>query len=555
MRHDGHSDLAATHAVDHPIWSQWQLTTLKFTLFGILFGCCFPFIALAVDLYSNGAPISAASVSTLFLTNRVEFVVALAPLVLGVSYHFIGRSQAALERELIRREETEEELLHTATHDALTGLANRRRLAESLDTALSRLRRDGGSFALYVLDLDRFKLINDLHGHAAGDHLLQAVAERLRCSIREVDVIARLGGDEFAIVAMTRGADPVEDAARVARRLIAAAVAPIELAALQATIDLSIGIALAPADGEDAETLMRRADLAMYRAKSEGGSSFRFFETEMDERIRERALLEHDLRIAIDNDDINPYFQPQIDFASNQIVSFEMLARWRHARRGFVAPAEFVPVAEDAGLIVAMTERLMLRSCRTAATWPDNIILAINVSPLQLRDRKLPGAVRAALDESGLAPWRLELELTESVLVTDFKLARDVLLELKEIGVRLAIDDFGTGYSSLAHLRALPFDKIKIDAQFIQEMAQATDSRKIVSAVVGLGHTLGLLTVAEGVEERDQAEALRGIGCDVGQGWLFGHALPEGDVAALLAGGTHCPSVKAGQHSVGVEAD
>jgi diguanylate cyclase (GGDEF)-like protein len=555
VRHDGHSGQTATHAVDHPIWSQWQRTTLKFTLFGILFGCCFPFIALAVDLYSNGAPISAASVSTLFLTNRVEFVVALAPLVLGVSYHFIGRSQAALERELIRREETEEELLHTATHDALTGLANLRRLAESLDTALSRLRRDGGSFALYLLDLDRFKLINDLHGHAAGDHLLQAVAERLRCSIREVDVIARLGGDEFAIVAMTRGADPVEDAARVARRLIAAAVAPIELAALQATIDLSIGIALAPADGEDAETLMRRADLAMYRAKSEGGSSFRFFETEMDERIRERALLEHDLRIAIDNDDIIPHFQPQIDFASNRIVSFEMLARWRHATRGFIAPAEFVPVAEDAGLIVAMTERLMLRSCRTAATWPDNIILAINVSPLQLRDRKLPGAVRAALDESGLAPWRLELELTESVLVTDFKLARDVLLELKEIGVRLAIDDFGTGYSSLAHLQALPFDKIKIDARFIQEMAQATDSRKIVSAVVGLGHTLGLLTVAEGVEERDQAEALRGIGCDVGQGWLFGHALPEGDVAALLAGGTLCPSVEPGPQSVGVETD
>lgn len=498
---------------------------------------------------------SAASVSTLFLTNRVEFVVALAPLVLGVSYHFIGRSQAALERELIRREETEEELLHTATHDALTGLANRRRLAESLETALSRLRRDSGSFALYVLDLDRFKLINDLHGHAAGDHLLQAMAERLRSSIREVDVIARLGGDEFAIVAMTRGADPVEDAARVARRLIAAAVVPIELTALHATIDLSIGIALAPVDGEDAETLMRRADLAMYRAKSEGGSSFRFFETEMDERIRERALLEHDLRIAIDNDEIIPYFQPQIDFASGEIVSFEMLARWRHAIRGFVPPAEFIPVAEDAGLIVPMTERLMLRSCRAAADWPGSIILAINVSPLQLRDRKLPGAVRAALDESGLVPWRLELELTESVLVTDFKLARDVLLELKEIGVRLAIDDFGTGYSSLAHLQALPFDKIKIDARFIQEMAQATDSRKIVSAVVGLGHTLGLLTVAEGVEERDQAEALRGIGCDVGQGWLFGHALPEGDVAALLAGGAHCPSIMPGQQSVGVETD
>ena len=268
---------------------------------------------------------------------------ALAPLVLGISYHFVGRSQAALESELVRREEAEEELLHTATHDALTGLANRRRLAECLNMALGRLRRDGGGFALYVLDLDRFKLINDLHGHAAGDHLLQILAERLRCTIREVDVIARLGGDEFAIVAVTRGVDPVEDAARVARRLIAAAVVPIELKSINATVDLSIGIALAPGDGNDAETLMRRADLAMYRAKSEGGSSFRFFETEMDERIRERALLEADLRAAIANDEIIPYFQPQIDFASGLIVSFEMLARWRHATRGFVTTGRIHP--------------------------------------------------------------------------------------------------------------------------------------------------------------------------------------------------------------------
>ncbi|HTI79510.1 MAG TPA: EAL domain-containing protein [Acetobacteraceae bacterium] len=545
VRYDHHSGRAAEDLADNPIFSQWHLTTLKFTLFGVLFGCCFPLIALAVDLYSNAVPLSADTVAALFLTNRVQFVVALAPLVLGISYHFIGRSQAALERELARREEAEEALLHTASHDALTGLASRCRLGECLNMAFGRLRRDGGSFALYVLDLDRFKLINDLHGHAAGDHLLQAVAERLRSTIREVDVIARLGGDEFAIVAMTRGMDPAEDAARVARRLIAAAVEPVELAALHATVDLSIGIALAPADGKDAETLMRRAELAMYRAKAEGGSSFRFFETEMDERIRERALLEEDLRAAIANDDIIPFFEPQIDFASGLIVSFEMLARWRHATRGFVPPAEFIPVAEDAGLVVAMTERLMRRGCRAAATWPDNIVLAINVSPLQLRDRRLPGAVCAALAESGLAAQRLELELTESTLVTDFKLARDVLLELKAIGVRLAIDDFGTGYSSLAHLQALPFDKIKIDARFIQEMSEATDSWKIVSAVVGLGHTLGLLTVAEGVEEQGQADALRGIGCDVGQGWLFGRALPEDEVVALLADGTRCTSLEA----------
>jgi diguanylate cyclase (GGDEF)-like protein len=555
VRYDRHSGRTARDAVDTPIFSQWHRTTLKFTLFGILFGCCFPLISLAIDLYSKAAPLSADALATLFLTNRVQFVVALAPFVLGISYHFIGRSQAALRRELVRREEVEEGLLHTATHDALTGLANRRRLAECLDLALGRLRRDGGSFALYVLDLDRFKLINDLHGHAAGDYLLQTMAERLRCTIREVDVIARLGGDEFAIVAMTRGEDPVEDAARVARRLIAAAVVPIELAVLRATVDISVGIALAPADGKDAETLLRRADLAMYRAKSEGGSSLRFFETEMDERIRERASLEEDLRAAIANDEIVPYYQPQIDFASGLIVSFEMLARWRHATRGFVPPAEFIPVAEDAGLIVAMTERLMRKSCRVASNWPDTIVLAINVSPLQLRDRRLPGAVRAALAESGLTAERLELELTESTLVTDFKLARDVLLELKAIGVRLAIDDFGTGYSSLAHLQALPFDKIKIDARFVKEMSEATDSRKIVSAVVGLGHTLGLLTVAEGVEKRGQADALRGIGCDVGQGWLFGHALPEGEVVALLASGAHGAALARSEQPAGFNSD
>ena len=378
--------------------------------------------------------------------------------------------------------------------------------------------------------------MNDLHGHLAGDRLLQEVANRLRAAAREGDAVARLGGDEFAVVAELGEDDPSEDAARLARRLVAALEAPFDLGGATVRVGCSVGVALAPQDAADAEGLMRRADLALYRAKAEGRGRFRFFEAGMDERVRERAALEAEFRAAVARDELVPHFQPLVGFDDGRLLGFEVLARWPHpARGGMVPPSDFIPIAEDTGLIAPMTERLLRKACRAAAAWPDHLTVAVNVSPLQLRDRALPGVVRSVLEETGLPARRLELELTESALVGNLGLAREVMGELKAMGVRLSLDDFGTGYSSLAHLQALPFDKIKIDAGFVRAMARDPGSRKIVAAVVGLGHSLGLPTVAEGVEERGEADALRRLGCDVGQGWLFGRPVPAAAVDAMLA--------------------
>jgi predicted signal transduction protein with EAL and GGDEF domain len=355
----------------------------------------------------------------------------------------------------------------------------------------------------------------------------------LRAATREADTVARLGGDEFAVVA-DLGAGGPEDATRLARRIVAALEAPFDLGGVTVQVGCSVGIALAPQDAGDPEALMRLADLALYRAKAEGRGCFRFFEAGMDAKIRERAELEADLRLAVARDELEPHFQPLVEISSGRLVGFEMLARWTHPVRGVVDPERFVPIAEDTGLVAAMSERLLRKACRAAAAWPDHLSVAVNISPLQLRDRALPTVVRSALEEAGLPPRRLEIELTESALIGNLELAREIMGDLKALGVHLALDDFGTGYSSLAHLQALPFDKLKIDAGFVHAMANDSGSRKIVAAVVGLGLSLGLPTVAEGVEELEQAEALARLGCDVGQGWLFGHPVPAEAVAALL---------------------
>ena len=437
-------------------------------------------------------------------------------------------------RDLRERRAAEARERFLATHDALTGLPNRRRLHEEAAHALARAGHGGSGSALLMIDLDRFKPVNDVHGHLAGDRLLQEVAGRLRAATREADTVARLGGDEFAVVA-DLGADGPQDATRLARRIVAALEAPFDLGGATIQAGCSVGIALAPQDAGDPEGLMRRADLALYRAKAEGRGCFRFFEAGMDAKILERAELEADLRLAVARDELEPHFQPLVEISSGRLVGFEMLARWTHPVRGAVDPERFVPIAEDTGLVSAMSERLLRKACRAAAAWPDHLSVAVNISPLQLRDRALPTMVRSALAESGLPAHRLEIELTESALIGNLELAREIMGELKALGVRLALDDFGTGYSSLAHLQALPFDKLKIDAGFVHAMAHDSDSRKIVAAVVGLGQSLGLPTVAEGVEELGQAEVLARLGCDIGQGWLFGHPVPAQAVAALMA--------------------
>lgn len=426
-----------------------------------------------------------------------------------------------------------------ARTDALTGLHNRRGLYEQLRTALAGAERSGGAVALLLCDLDRFKGVNDAHGHTAGDHLLQLVTARLRNAVGDGGVIARLGGDEFALVAAPEAANspgPVsEAAAQLARRIIAVLGQPFTLPdGVVAQIGVSIGIALARPEDGSADALVRRADMALYRAKADGRSRFHFFDPGLDAHIQARALLEGELRHAVAHDLLVPHFQPLVDLATERLIGFEMLARWPHPTRGMIAPGEFISIAEDIGLVGPMTECLLRRACRAAAAWPSDIFVACNLSPLQLRDRDLPATVQSILIETGLPAHRLELEITESALVGDIDLAQDLLGKLKALGVRLALDDFGTGYSSLRHLQLLPIDKLKIDAGFVRAMVSDVESRKIVAAVIGLSHSLGLVTVAEGVEDEGTAALLRDFGCDVGQGWLYGRPAPAEAVGALL---------------------
>ena len=426
-----------------------------------------------------------------------------------------------------------------ARTDDLTSLPNRRHLHEVLREMLARTGQDGSSVAVLLLDLDRFKTVNDVHGHPAGDQLLQLAATRLRTVARTGDFVARLGGDEFAVAALLcpprQAGHAGELAAQLAQRIVAVLEKPFTLpSGTVVQVGISIGMALTQPTADGVDTLIRRADVALYRAKTDGRGRCCFYDPTMEEDIQVRALLESELRDAVANGGIVPHFQPLVAMSNERVIGFELLARWHHPTRGMIPPGEFILVAEQVGLIGPMTRDLLRQACSIAVTWPDDTFIACNVSPLQLRDQSLPGMVRAALQESGLPPYRLELEITESALVGDLALARDVLVEVKSLGVRLALDDFGTGYSSLHHLKMLPFDKVKIDASFVGAMTRDPGSHKIVAAVVGLGQSLDLTTVAEGVEDQETAAMLRELGCDVGQGWLFGRPLPIGLTTKLL---------------------
>ena len=423
--------------------------------------------------------------------------------------------------------------------DPLTGLPNRRRFCEEVEAALAAGRDSGLDHALLLIDLDRFKAVNDAQGHPAGDELLRLVGERLRDVVRDDRHVARFGGDEFAVLLRCDPAGPdvpQTDPAAVAGRLIGLLSMPFSLTGgVAAQIGASVGIGLTRGPDDGIGDLMHRADVGLYRAKAEGRGCFRFFEQGTDVRVRALAQLEGELHRAVADDAIVPHFQPLIDLATGRFVGVEMLARWPHAIRGMISPAEFIPLAEDSGLIGPMTVSLLRQACRAAAGWPSSITLACNLSPLQLRDARLPATIADVLAETSFPAARLELEVTESALVGDLVLARRLLEEIRALGVRLALDDFGTGYSSLRHLQLLPFDKLKIDQSFVGAMASDRESAKIVSAVVGLGHSLGLSTVAEGVETEEVAALLRELGCDIGQGWLFGRPVPAHRITALLA--------------------
>jgi diguanylate cyclase (GGDEF)-like protein len=436
--------------------------------------------------------------------------------------------------DFTERQRADQQIAHLAHYDALTDLPNRVLFRDQLERELKKVGRRGGQLAVLYIDIDEFKSVNDSLGHPVGDELLKAVALRLRGCVRESDFVARLGGDEFAIVqtAVNTPADVMD----LVIRIYQAIRAPVECLGHQLVTDASIGIALAPRDGTDLDQLLKNADLAMYGAKSDGRRTYRFFEREMDARVRARRALELDLRQAIVEGQFEIAYQPIVDLKSGAISGCEALLRWRHPERGMVSPAEFIPVAEDIGLISQLGEWVLASACVEAASWPDHIKLAVNVSPVQFRNHTLALHVASALASSGLNANRLELEITEAVLIRDDEAALAILHQLRAVGVRIALDDFGTGYSSLSYLQRFPFDKIKIDRCFITELAEPDGSSSIVQAVVNIASARNMTTTAEGVETEAQRELLRALGCTEMQGYLFSKAVPAAEVRRMLLG-------------------
>jgi diguanylate cyclase (GGDEF)-like protein len=427
-----------------------------------------------------------------------------------------------LSAEISEREAAEALAQSLARHDPLTGLANRRHFLEELDRRLAHIGDELDAFALMFVDLDRFKPINDVHGHAIGDSLLQEIAARLTACIRDDSFAARLGGDEFAV--LLEGPDGRDGVAAAARRILSELAAPILVNGLKLTVGASIGIAMCPADGRTAAELLQHGDAAMLRAKEDRGA-YKFFDSSIDEELKSRAALESELRSAIPNGEIIPYFQPVIHLQTGAVAGFEVLARWPHRERGMISPMDFIPVAEDAGLVDAMFWALLAQSCRKALEAPGEFVLAVNTSPSQVRDQWFPEKVLRTLRETKFPAQRLEIEVTESAMIGDVQRAKAALMSLKNQGVRIALDDFGTGYSSLFLLRELPIDKLKIDRSFVARVTSDRENATIVGALVGLGRALGLEVTAEGVEDAATADALRAMGCEFGQGYLFGAAI------------------------------
>ena len=428
-----------------------------------------------------------------------------------------------------------EEVQRLARHDPLTGLYNRRVLAAEMDAAIRESRDGGCAYLLFLLDLDRFKPVNDLYGHRAGDIVLCEIAQRLKEVVRHGDTVARIGGDEFAVIARVEQGLGLEYAIELASRLLVGIQEPMEVEGKYIEIGASIGIASCVTDGADAEGLLRSADTAMYRAKREARGGFRFFEQRMDEELRTQRELEVAVRSAVTDGLIRPHYQPLVDIRDNHLYGFEILARWNDPARGAVSPEVFIPIAEQLGLVPEMTASLLRQACRDAAAWPhDDVRLSLNISPNQLKDIRLSIQLLAILSAEGFPAHRLEIEITETALVGDIRTAKTVLAALRAAGIKVALDDFGTGYSSLYHLRELKFDKVKIDKSFIQSMHSNNESDRIVDAMLGLASALGMPAVAEGVEDRSSLDRLQRKGCDFAQGFYFGRPMSAENAAALL---------------------
>jgi len=444
---------------------------------------------------------------------------------------FSYRRVRELAVEMRARRSAELEARKLARHDPLTGLPNRRFFVETLGEVLQTTTA-GSQSAVLMLDLDGFKSVNDAYGHAIGDQTLIEFAQRVSAIMREGAVFTRIGGDEFAVI--LPDIKSLDGPTALARRIVGAVSEPFSIGSVSTSIGVGVGIAIAPSDGMDPELLVQRADRALYRAKSEGRSCIRFFEADMDAHVERRVAIEAELRAAVAAKTIVPYYQPVVAFADRRVVGFEALARWKSDKLGWVAPDLFITLAEEIGIISELGDQLLRQACLDARAWPAELTLAFNISAVQLRDPTLGLRVLAILAETGFDPRRLELEITETAVVDNMKIALEITSQLRQAGVLIAVDDFGTGYATLSQLLSLKPDRIKIDRSFVDRLGKDKESTTIVRAVLGLASGFGLETTAEGIENDEQLASLRAEGCLEGQGYLFGKAVPANDVQSLL---------------------
>ncbi|HEY2424379.1 MAG TPA: EAL domain-containing protein [Pseudolabrys sp.] len=447
-----------------------------------------------------------------------------------------GGGSVVILEDVTESKRAQERITHLAKYDDLTGLANRNQFRERINGMLAAMHKRKNHVAIHLIDLDRFKTINDTLGHPIGDKLLKEVASRLKTVIRPGDMITRFGGDEFVVLQI--GTERYQDAKWLAERLARTLKDPFDIDGHRIDIGASIGIAMAPMDGVDADQLLKKADMALYAAKNGGGGDHRFFALEMEEAAQERRALELDLREALTSEQFDLYFQPLVDLRSGRVTTCEALLRWRHPRRGMVPPSIFIPIAEETGLIIPLGEWALQRACYEAAKWPKSVKVAVNLSPVQFRDRGLALQVVSALAKSGLPAQRLELEVTERLLLEDSDGTLTVMEQLKNLGVSISLDDFGTGYSSLNYLRKFPFQKIKIDQSFIAGLGEERDAQAIIGAVAGLGASLDKTVVAEGIETEEQLKQVTMHGCHEGQGHFFGEPMPADIIQARLEAST-----------------
>jgi len=456
-------------------------------------------------------------------------------LLLNVALILFGwRRHSSLHHELQIRAAAEERAQQLASRDPLTGFLNRRSLAEEGAAMFTRAQRRRRAMALVMLDLDHFKTINDMHGHAVGDALLRAVASEIAHFMPPIALTARLGGDEFACGFLFDPADPAT-VERIAEKLVSRMAQPFEAEGLRLHISCSLGIARSDFDCPGIDALMRAADIAMYQAKKSGRNRFAWFDQSMERELQIRNELESGLRLAIPRQEVVPYFEQQIDLTTGRIHGFEVLARWEHPTRGMISPEMFIPIAEETGMIGDLSLSIMRQALLAARDWDPGLRVSVNISPWQLRDAWLAQKIIKVLTETGFPADRLEVEITESALFDNLALAQSIVGSLKNQGVHLALDDFGTGYSSLAHLRALPFDRIKIDKSFIMSLNESADSAAIVNAIISLGESLNLPITAEGVEDAEIEARLRALGCAKAQGWHYGKPLSIAGARRLLA--------------------